>query len=96
MLNFSKFFEIRDNVIVLFVLIYVLGGVVVNNIVLNFVSGGFLYNDYQYFGYGGMIFRLVLYLELMGIVVCGYWVFILQVFDFIFGFVEDNFDGNVI
>ncbi|KAK4683263.1 hypothetical protein QC764_123530 [Podospora pseudoanserina] len=94
-LNFSKPFDTKDNITALFVPIYALGGAAVNNIAPNFASGGLLYNDYQYFGYGGMTFRSAAYPEPLGTAVRGYRAFTSQVPDFIPGPVEDNLDGNV-
>lgn len=94
-LNFSKPFDTKDNITALFVPIYALGGAAVNNIAPNFASGGLLYNDYQYFGYGGMTFRSAAYPEPLGTAVRGYRAFTSQVPDFTPGPVEDNLDGSV-
>ncbi|KAK4172604.1 hypothetical protein QBC36DRAFT_349419 [Triangularia setosa] len=94
-LNFSKPFNTHENVSGLFVPIYAAGGAPVNNLAPNLVSGALLYNDVQYFGYGGMTGMTATQSDTLGTSVRGYRAFSTLLDDFEPGFVEDILDNDI-
>ncbi|KAK0712214.1 hypothetical protein B0T21DRAFT_297528 [Apiosordaria backusii] len=92
-LNFSKPFNTNENVSALFVPIYALGGAPVNNLAPNYASGALLYNDFQYFGYGGVEGITASQSDPPGTTVRGYRAFSSQVDNFEPSFI-DNVLGN--